>query len=103
MLPGWCSERCCPPEADVSCESARALFGVLSIGGCCDHAEKLQSITGRHRQISFPRPRTRLSFAERADISCVHLRPSMSLIRFDVVTALSDTYLSRSRIVSRTR
>src|SRR5271154_4652505 len=73
MLPAWCSARCCPPEVGVSCASASALFAVLGFGGSCDRAEKLQSNTGRLSQTSFSRPRIRLRFAERADISCVYL------------------------------
>src|SRR5271155_2624976 len=71
MLPAKCSARCFPPEGGVSCESAGALLAVLFIEGCCDHAEKLQSSTGRLSQATLPRPSINLSFGERADISFV--------------------------------
>jgi hypothetical protein len=74
MLPAWCSAGCCPlAEVCVPFESVSALFAVWSIGGCLDHAGKLQSSTGRLSQTTFPRPRIKFFLAQPTDISCFPL------------------------------
>src|SRR5271170_1880190 len=102
MLPAKCSARCCPPEGGVSCEPASTLFAVLFIGGCCDHAEKLQSSAGRLSQTNLPRPSINLSFGERADISFVH--PPFYVVRsIRCFSGPPRCILFTLRIVPRTR